>query len=423
MKEDVENLKKFSFRLPKPQKTQPQHAMVCCVCLARKNVFASIECTNIHTTTFHESCSSVRVDSEVATCGTAEKLAGLKAICCSKSPATSPKLSKAMAAIVVQDEYVRVNTSEANRNGVLDAMKKTLLASATVHSDYLCFGPSTEQRMLEEAYQGVTTQCAAQIALASSEAQVPNLIEMSYVGDEGLSKLKPTARLSPKRKKVLIFVSDSSTALCKSNRKGKLTKGDLAQEVDDVALNCGYLHAYYTMCWGKTLSWLAWQVEEHLKVAAVDYADALVDIIVWWAGNEISGLWGCIPTSIAPGAAYRDATATTEDVARKIRRAADSLAARKGEPGNEIGYIKIIGKVDSELFQLHNAYEPMMISTKLCLLNSRTEACRSNRRRRVWRSSSCMTPSTPRRTTITGKSSPRSSTPPFVSLVPNGWPR
>ena len=44
-------------------------------------------------------------------------------------------------------------------------------------------------------------------------------------------------------------------------------------------------------------------------------------------------------------------------MAKKIRRAADSLAARKGEPGNEIGFIKIIGKVDSELFQLHTAYD------------------------------------------------------------------
>ena len=81
-----------------------------------------------------------------------------------------------MAAIVVQDEYVRVNTLEPDRNGVLDAMKQ-LLASATVHSDYMCFGPSTEQRMLEEA---------AQIALTNSEAQVPNLIEMTYVSDEGV---------------------------------------------------------------------------------------------------------------------------------------------------------------------------------------------------------------------------------------------
>ena len=316
-----------------------------------ENVFASIECTNIHPTTHHQSCSLVRMGSEVATCGAAEKLAGIKAIYCSKTPATTPDHLTAMAAIVVQDEYVRVNTTEPDRNGVLGTMKQ-LMAAATVHSDYMCFGPSTEQRMLEEAYQGVSTQCAAQIALTNSEAQVPNLIQMTYVGHEGLAKLEPTARLSPKRQKVLIFVSDSSTALCSSNRKGKLTKGDLTNEVDHVALSCGYLHAYYSMCWGKTLSWLAWH-----QTAAQVYPDALVDIIVWWAGNEISGQWGCIPTRIAPGAAYREGSATTEQVARKIRRAADSLAARKGEPGNEIGLIKIIGKVDSVLFQLHNAYD------------------------------------------------------------------
>ena len=156
-----------------------------------------------------------------------------KAFYCSRSPAEKLEPLEAMAAIIVQDEYVKVNTTEVDRAGVLDAAK-VLLASATVHSDYLSFGPSTEQRMLEEAYQGVTTQCAAQIALASSEAKVPNLIEMCYVGDEGLAKLKPTARLSPKRETVRIFVSDSSTALCKSNRKGKLTKGGLAQEIDNV---------------------------------------------------------------------------------------------------------------------------------------------------------------------------------------------
>ena len=226
--------------------------MVCCVCSPldeggstkfsrSENVFASIECTNIHPTTHHQSCSLVRMGSEVATCGAAEKLAGVKAIYCSKSPATTHDHLTAMAAIVVQDEFVRVN------------VMKQILAAATVHSDYMCFGPSTEQRMLEEAYQGVSTQCAAQIALTNSEAQVPNLIQMTYVGDEGLAKLKPTARLSPKRKKVLIFVSDSSTALCSSNRKGKLTKGDLTNEVDHVALSCGYLHAYYSMCWGEDL--------------------------------------------------------------------------------------------------------------------------------------------------------------------------
>ena len=371
VKEDLDNLTKCKFRLPKQQKL-PRHAMVCCVCSPldeggstklystkfsrSKNVFASIECTNTHSTTHHQSCSLVRMGSEVATCGAAENLAGTKAIYCSKSPATAFDHLTAMAAIVVQDEFVRVNTTEPDRNGVLDVMKQ-ILAAATVHSDYMCFGPSTEQKMLEEAYQGVSTQCAAQIALTNSEAEVPNLIQMTYVSDEGLSKLKPTARLSPKKPKVLILVSDSSTALCSCSKKGRLTKGDLTNEVDHVALSCGYLHAYYSMCWGKTLSWLAWQVEEHIKTAAEAYPGALVDIVVWWAGNEISGQWGCIPTRIAPGAAYREGAATTEQVAKKIRRAADSLAARKGEPGSAVGFVKVIGKVESVLFQLHNAYD------------------------------------------------------------------
>ena len=294
--------------------------------------------------------------SEVATCGAAENFAGTKAIYCSKSPATAFDHLTAMAAIVVQDEFVRVNTSEPDRHGVLEVMKQ-ILAAATVHSDYMCFGPSTEQKMLEEAYQGVSTQCAAQIALTNAEADVPNLIQMTYVSDEGLSKLKPTARLSPKKPKVLILVSDSSTALCSCSKKGRLTKGDLTNEVDHVALSCGYLHAYYSMCWGKTLSWLAWQVEEHVKTATEAYPGALIDIVVWWAGNEISGQWGCIPTRIAPGAAYREGAATTEQVAKKIRRAADSLAARKGEPGSNVGFVKVIGKVESVLFQLHNAYD------------------------------------------------------------------
>ena len=249
-----------------------------------------------------------------------------------------------------------MNTSEPDRKGVLDVMKQ-IMAAATVHSDYMCFGPSTEQKMLEEAYQGVSTQCAAQIALTNAEADVPNLIQMTYVNDEGLAKLKPTARLSPKKPKVLILVSDSSTALCSCSKKGRLTKGDLTNEVDHVALSCGYLHAYYSMCWGKTLSWLAWQVEEHIKTATEAYPGALIDVVVWWCGNEISGQWGCIPTRIAPGAAYREGAATTEQVAKKIRRAADSLAARKGEPGCNIGFVKVIGKVESELFQLHNAYD------------------------------------------------------------------
>ena len=43
--------------------------------------------------------------------------------------------------------------------------------------------------MLEEAYGGVTMQCAAQIALANSEARVTHLIDMAYTSDEGCRSL------------------------------------------------------------------------------------------------------------------------------------------------------------------------------------------------------------------------------------------
>ena len=58
---------------------------------------------------------------------------------------------------------------------------------------------------------------------------------------------------------------------------------------------------------GETLAWIQWQVAE---------------AVVCWCGNEISGQWGCIPTRIAPGAAYRDPAVAAEAVAKKVRRSA-----------------------------------------------------------------------------------------------------
>ena len=42
-----------------------------------------------------------------------------------------------------------------------------LLGSAALNSDYISFEVGTEQRMMEEAYSGVTTQYVAQIALTT----------------------------------------------------------------------------------------------------------------------------------------------------------------------------------------------------------------------------------------------------------------
>eukprot|EP00439_Symbiodinium_sp_Y106_P079167 s520_g17.t2 len=121
------------------------------------------------------------------------------------------------------------------------------------------------------------------------------------------------------------------------------------------AFTLGWSEVRYTMCWGKTLAWLQWQVGEHVKELRANYPDHIIDVIAWWCGNEISEQWGCIPR-LAPGLAYRDPTVTTEAVARKVRRSADALAALAalaGEP--DVGFVKIIGQVEASLFQLHSA--------------------------------------------------------------------
>ena len=118
------------------------------------------------------------------------------------------------------------------------------------------------------------------------------------------------------------------------------------------AFTLGWSEVRYTMCWGKTLAWLQWQVGERVKELRANYPDHIIDVIAWWCGNEISEQWGCIPR-LAPGLAYRDPTVTTEAVARKVRRSADALAALAGEP--DVGFVKIIGQVEASLFQLHSA--------------------------------------------------------------------
>eukprot|EP00439_Symbiodinium_sp_Y106_P006622 s12352_g1.t1 len=122
------------------------------------------------------------------------------------------------------------------------------------------------------------------------------------------------------------MASDSSTALCKMNRRGAFTKSDLDQEVRWAALTLGWSEVRYTMCWGKTMAWIQWQIDEHVKEIRANYPDHIIDIIAWWCGNEISG-----------------------------QRSADVLAVLADAP--DIGFVKIIGQVEASLFQLHSAYD------------------------------------------------------------------
>ncbi|CAE7203411.1 kptA [Symbiodinium sp. CCMP2592] len=258
-----------------------------------------------------------------------------------------------MAAIVVSDEFCRVNTSEADRTGVTKAMK-TILQSAALNNDIISLGADHEYQLLESPYSCVSTQCAAGVSLTHADATCVALRQMADLSDEGLAKLKPTARLSPKAKRAIIVVSDSSTALCKKNRRGVFVKTDLDAEVNIASMMLGWAQTRYTMCWGKTLAWIVWQVEEHIKELRANYPDHTIDVICWWCGNEISGQSGCIPTRLGPGLAYRDPNVTTETVARKVRRAADVLAALLPRTAGQFGHAVAYSAKDcTALFLMH----------------------------------------------------------------------
>ncbi|CAE7339345.1 kptA, partial [Symbiodinium sp. CCMP2456] len=156
---------------------------------------------------------------------------------------------------------------------------------------------------------------AAGVSLTHADASCAFLRQLADLSDDGMAKLKPTARLSPKLKRALVLVSDSSTALCKKNRRGLFLKADLDHEVNLASFMLGWNQPRYTM---------------YLRSV------------------------GLHPYPAFPGLPYRDANVTTETVDREVRRSAGVLAALAGEP--DIGFVNVIGLVEADLLQLHSAY-------------------------------------------------------------------
>ena len=67
------------------------------------------------------------------------------------------------------------------------------------------------------------------MALAHADAKTTALKQLADLSDEGLGKLKPTARLSPKRKRALVMVSDSSRRLCKTRSLHQVRLGSRSE--------------------------------------------------------------------------------------------------------------------------------------------------------------------------------------------------
>ena len=76
------------------------------------------------------------------------------------APTISAVLKERMATVIVENEFVKVNTALPDHPGSCMAMKNPL-QSAALNCDCLSLGADHEAEMLAEAYNGVSTQCAA----------------------------------------------------------------------------------------------------------------------------------------------------------------------------------------------------------------------------------------------------------------------
>ena len=105
-------------------------------------------------------------------------------------------LSESMATVIVENEFVKVNTAMPDHPGSCPAMK-VLLQSAALNCDMLSLGMDHEAEMLSQAYTGVSTQCAASVSLSHADAKTSALLQLADLSDEGLGKLSEVDGLCP----------------------------------------------------------------------------------------------------------------------------------------------------------------------------------------------------------------------------------
>ena len=249
---------------------------------------------------------------------------------------------------------------DTGRPGDMVALQYHLngIVQGGLNAEFLALGDTDEHLMIRNSYEAFPPQTIASLSFSDEEAPSPFLYKLSCVSDEGLAKLRPIAK--EHRNEYLLVVTDSVSSLGRQNNKGKWKYSTIENEIIAVGQASRYVDQKYHMCWGKTLSWLTWQVQESVKEIKGRDASALIDVVIWWNGNEVVGRRGCVPSRLAPGAAFEDAAflADPESVARKIRRCADALATLAGEPST--GFVRILGNASHECYDLHPAYNPFL---------------------------------------------------------------
>ena len=251
---------------------------------------------------------------------------------------------------------------------------KKLLWEATLSTDAELVEDRHEvvafRNMLNALYDGVPPQTAASSALASTSYR--HLQRLAEVSDEGLRRLQPELRRGQQR--VLLIVSDSTIVFCKGSKKKRnfmkvMPTESLQKECKKDGGFSSYREIVCSPLWGKTLSHITDEVETQLEALRLKYPQyagdtLLVDVLIFWSGNELTGHYGVF---LDPGfnedgyiwqgqpQYWADGTPKTlhvaqgdfADISRRVCRCVDRLSSLKAK--QHTGFIALNGNVRHDL--------------------------------------------------------------------------
>ena len=253
---------------------------------------------------------------------------------------------------------------------------KKLLWEATLSTDSELVEDRHEvvsfRNMLNALYDGVPRQTAASSALANTNYR--HLQRLAEVSDDGLKRLQPELRRGQQR--VLLIVSDSTIVFCKGSKRRRnfmkvMPNESLQQECKKDGGFSSYREIVCSPLWGKTLSHITDEVETQLEALRLKYPQyagdtLLVDVLIFWSGNELTGHYGVF---LDPGfnedgyiwqgqAQLHIAQGDFCDISRRVCRCVDRLSSLKAK--QHTGFTALNGNVRHDLFCMPAQYNEVM---------------------------------------------------------------
>ena len=217
------------------------------------------------------------------------------------------------------------------------------------------------------ALQEMYRYCPIQTTIDTTvkDLDVPSLRLMSTISTRGTERLKPSYKHS-NAARFLVLVTDSITCLRVSNKKYTDLSQDLAALKKPGDLLSYYSEVYYECLWGKSLPAITQRVQDKVAEIELTFGSSalnkglLIDVMVIWAGNELTGEHGiCVNPNVPEWLIKQrpDAGAAKgqwSQIADRVCRSISALASLKGRPN--MGFVSLLGNVRHTVYSLDPKY-------------------------------------------------------------------